>query len=52
MIAVGGGYAALVLTGSLAWVFAALAVALVAYGADDRLGHRLRRLVPAGEAPG
>lgn len=32
LIAVGGGYAALVLTGSLTWVFAALAVALVAYG--------------------
>ncbi|MFZ4407249.1 MAG: MATE family efflux transporter [Paracraurococcus sp.] len=32
IIAVAGGYAALVLTGSLTWVFAALAVALVAYG--------------------
>lgn len=32
VIAVAGGYAALVLTGSLAWVFAALALALVAYG--------------------
>ncbi|WP_431272827.1 hypothetical protein [Dankookia sp. P2] len=32
VIAVAGGYAALVLTGSLTWVFAALAVALVAYG--------------------
>jgi putative MATE family efflux protein len=32
IIAVAGGYAALVLTGSLAWVFAALALALVAYG--------------------
>ncbi|MFC7475749.1 MATE family efflux transporter [Dankookia sp. GCM10030260] len=32
VIAVGGGYAALVLGGSLAWVFAALALALVAYG--------------------
>ncbi|MDO9712615.1 MATE family efflux transporter [Paracraurococcus lichenis] len=31
-IAVLGGWAALVLTGSLAWVFAALALALVAYG--------------------
>ncbi|TCZ57811.1 MATE family efflux transporter [Roseicella aquatilis] len=32
LIAVGGGTAALLLTGSLAWVFAALALALVAYG--------------------
>jgi putative MATE family efflux protein len=32
LIAVGGGYAALHLTGSLTWVFAALALALVAYG--------------------
>ena len=32
-IAVGGGWLALHLTGSLAWLFAALAVALVAYGA-------------------
>ena len=32
VIAVAGGYVALRLTGSLTWVFAALAVALVAYG--------------------
>jgi hypothetical protein len=31
-VAVAGGYAALVLTGSLDWVFGALALALVAYG--------------------
>jgi MATE family, multidrug efflux pump len=32
LVAVGGGWLALRLTGSLAWVFAALAVALVVYG--------------------
>lgn len=32
VIAVGGGWLALSLTGSLAWLFAALALALVAYG--------------------
>jgi putative MATE family efflux protein len=32
VIAVGGGWIALLLTGSLAWLFAALAFALVAYG--------------------
>jgi hypothetical protein len=32
-VAVGGGWLALTLTGSLAWAFAALALALVAYGA-------------------
>lgn len=32
VIAVAGGWAALALTGSLTWVFAALALALVAYG--------------------
>ena len=33
LVAVGGGWLALTLTGSLAWAFAALALALVAYGA-------------------
>ncbi len=32
MIAIGGGWIALLLTGSLAWLFAALALALLAYG--------------------
>ena len=32
MLAVGGGWLALRLTGSLTWVFAALSVALVVYG--------------------
>lgn len=32
LIAIGGGWLALSLTGSLAWLFAALALALVAYG--------------------
>jgi Na+-driven multidrug efflux pump len=32
VIAVGGGYLALRLTGSLTWLFAALTIALVAYG--------------------
>ncbi|MEO5881140.1 MAG: MATE family efflux transporter, partial [Caldimonas sp.] len=32
LIAVGGGWLALTLTGSLAWAFAALALALIAYG--------------------
>ena len=32
VIAVGGGWLAMALTGSLVWVFAALAVALVVYG--------------------
>ena len=32
LIAVGGGWLALALTGSLAWAFAALALALVVYG--------------------
>jgi Na+-driven multidrug efflux pump len=32
VMAVGGGWLALRLTGSLAWVFAALALALVCYG--------------------
>ena len=32
MIAVGGGWLAWRVTGSLGWVFAALALALVAYG--------------------
>jgi Na+-driven multidrug efflux pump len=32
VIAVGGGWAAFAITGSLAWMFAALAVGLVAYG--------------------
>jgi Na+-driven multidrug efflux pump len=32
LIAIGGGWLALFLTGSLAWLFAALALALVAYG--------------------
>ena len=33
VIAVGGGWLAMTLTGSLAWVFAILALALVVYGA-------------------
>ena len=33
LVAVGGGWLVLALTGSLAWAFAALALALVAYGA-------------------
>jgi Na+-driven multidrug efflux pump len=32
VLAVGGGWVALRLTGSLAWVFAALSLALIAYG--------------------
>jgi hypothetical protein len=32
VIAVAGGWAALHLTGSLAWLFAALAAALIVYG--------------------
>ena len=32
VIAIGGGWLALALTGSLTWLFAALAFALVAYG--------------------
>ena len=32
VLAVGGGWLALRLTGSLTWVFAALSVALVVYG--------------------
>jgi hypothetical protein len=32
VVAVGGGWLVLSLTGSLAWTFAALALALVAYG--------------------
>ena len=33
VIAVGGGWAVLMVTGSLAWVFVILGVALVVYGA-------------------
>jgi len=33
LVAVGGGWLVLTLTGSLAWAFAALALALLAYGA-------------------
>ena len=50
VIAIGGGWIALSLTGSLAWLFAALAFALVAYGADDCRRGRPRRLVHARRA--
>ena len=33
MLAVGGGWLALLLTGSLTWMFVALSVALAVYGA-------------------
>ena len=46
LVAVGGAWLVLTLTGSLAWAFAALALALVAYGVDRRDDDRLGRLVP------
>ena len=57
VLAVGGGWLALRLTGSLMWVFAALSLALVVYGIALAARHRLGRLVPqarprAGAAAG
>ena len=46
VIAVGGGWLALRATGSIHWIFAALAVALLAYGIAARSSHRLGRVVP------